>query len=469
LSDRSWRVVPFSAPVRVALVSLAFSLLISVPVLLFVYHQTDVLFEQNLRNSFDDRERNLVRGYETAGVKGLTYAIQEEIDTGIARGGAILLVDPSGGKIAGNIAAWPPTLQGGVDWVEIRLYPEGSRRPILYALRTAQLPGGERLLLGTSVEEREGMRAALLEALIGALLLAIPLGLIGGQLLLRVTERQARAVSRVAGRIAGGDFSHRLDEQAGGEEFAVIASAINAMLERIEELVEQLRLVTDSLAHDLRSPLTRMRANIEKAANFATAEEEQQALEAISTDIDRLLRLISATLEISRAEAGMGRQQFSSFDVGELIRDICEIYQPIVEEGGKTIEVEAEGPIPYFGNRQMIGRAVANLVDNALKYGGEGGTISLAAHDRGESLEIIVGDRGPGIPADRREDTTRKYRRLEDARTTEGSGLGLAMARAVARLHGGDIVLEDNHPGLRVRLVTRREEAPIADHDPAIG
>ena len=464
MTDRSWRVVPFSAPVRVALVSLAFSLLISVPVLLFVFHQTDVLFEQNLSSRFDDRERNLVRGYETAGVAGLTHAIQEEIDTGVARGGAILLVDRNGGKIAGNIAAWPPTLKGGLDWVEIRLYPEGSRRPVLYALRTVQLPGGgERLLLGTSVEEREGMRAALLEALIGALLLAIPLGLIGGQLLLRVTERQARAVGRVAARIAGGDFSHRLDEQAGGEEFAVIASSINAMLERIEELVDQLRLVTDSLAHDLRSPLTRMRANIEKAATFGTAEEEQQALEAISADIDRLLRLISATLEISRAEAGMGRLQFSNFDVGELIRDIGEIYQPIVEEGGQTIEVGVEGEIPYFGNRQMIGRAVANLVDNALKYGGGRGAIGLAAHDHGESLEIIVGDRGPGIPADRREDATHKYRRLEEARTTEGSGLGLAMARAVARLHGGDIILEDNDPGLKVRLVMRREATQIAD------
>jgi len=446
---------------RAALVSLAFSLLIAVPVLAFVYHQTDTLFEQRIRDRIDVRQRNLLDGYRNGGTKGLLRVIQEELDTGLVRNGAILLVDSSNRKIAGNIAAWPPTLQTGTDWAEIRLYPESSRQAVLYALRTLQLPSGERLLLGSNVEDRERMRASLLEALIGALLLAIPLGLIGGAIVLRMTERHAREVGKVAARIAAGDFSHRIDEQAQGQEFGMIAAAINAMLERIEELVEQLRLVTDSLAHDLRSPLTRMRANIEKAAGYAAAEPEQQALEAISTDIDRLLRVISATLEISRAEAGMGRQQFEDFDLSELIRSICEIYQPVVEERGLSLEFQAAGDLPYVGNRQMIGRAVANLMDNALKYGGDGGAIALGVHDKGDNVEIIVSDSGAGISEEFREDAMRKYRRLEEARTTEGSGLGLAMARAVARLHGGDLVLEDNEPGLRVRLVLRSNIADV--------
>ena len=461
MTGRLRRLVLFSAPMRAALVSLAFSLLISVPVLAFVYHQTDTLFEQRIRDRIDVRQRSLLDGYRSGGTPGLVRAIQE-LQTGLVRNGAILLVDSSNRKIAGNIAAWPPTLPTGTDWTEIRLYPEGSRQAVLYALRTRALPGGERLLLGSNVEDRERMRASLLEALVGALLLAIPLGLIGGILVLRVTERHARAVGKIATRIAAGDFSQRLDEQAEGQEFGMIAGAINSMLERIEELVEQLRLVTDSLAHDLRSPLTRMRANVEKAATYAAAEPEQQALEGISTDIDRLLRVISATLEISRAEAGMGRQQFEVFDVGELIRSICEIYQPVVEESGLSLELETMSELPYIGNRQMIGRAAANLMDNALKYAGDGGSIGLAARDRGDGVEIIVCDRGPGIPPELREDAIRKYRRLEEARTTDGSGLGLAMARAVARLHGGDILLEDNEPGLRVRLVLRRQ-SHIAD------
>lgn len=451
------RSFPFSAPVRVALISLAFSLLISLPVLLFVYHQTDSLFEQRIRSRIDDRQDGLLYAYGHEGIRGLAGEVQEEIDTGMVRDGAVLLVDRQGRRIAGNIAAWPPTLRMGVEWAEIRLYPEGSRQTVLYALRTIALPGGERLLLGTSVEDRERMRASLLEALVGALLLALPLGLIGGLVLLRITERRARAVAKVAAQIAGGDFTHRLDERAEGEEFGLVASAINAMLERIEELVEQLRLVTDSLAHDLRSPLTRIRANIEKAAGYAAAEPEQQALEAISTDVDRLLRLISATLEISRAEAGVGHEQFTSFDLRELLQDICEIYQPVAEERSMSIEVQSDRETPFFGNRQMIGRAVANLTDNALKYADGAGPIQFAAADLGDRVEIVVSDRGPGITPDRREDAIGKYRRLQESRTTEGSGLGLALVRAVARLHGGEIVLEDNEPGLKVRLILRRQ------------
>jgi len=301
------------------------------------------------------------------------------------------------------------------------------------------------------------MRASLLEALVGALLLALPLGLISGLVLLRITERRARAVGKVAAQIAGGDFSHRLDVRAEGAEFASVASAINVMLERIEQLVEQLRLVTDSLAHDLRSPLMRMQANIEKAAGYAAAEPEQQALEAISTDIDRLLRLISTTLEISRAEAGVGHEQFTEFNLGELLRDICEIYQPIAEDQGLPIEVADSPAISYVGNRQMIGRAVANLADNALKYADGAGPIRVAAEDHRDWVEVIVSDRGPGISPELREDAVRKYRRLQEARTTEGSGLGLALVRAVARLHGGEIVLDDNDPGLKVRLILRRQ------------
>ena len=452
---RARRALPFSAPLRVALVSFAFSLLVGVPVLLFVYQQTDTLFEDGIRSRIDERQAALAQGYRSAGGSGLALIIQQEIDAGIVRSGAILLVGPDGRKIVGNLGAWPPTLRVGEDWDEIRLYPEGSRQAFLYALRTLRLPTGERLLLGTSIEDRERMRASLFEALIGALLLAIPLGLIGGMMLLRVTERRVRAVGSVATRIAAGDFSHRLDEQAEGEEFAMIAAAINAMLARIEELVEQLRLVTDSLAHDLRSPLTRMRANLEKAARYTSAAPEQQALDAISGDIDRLLRLISATLDLSRTEAGVGREQFVEFDASDLVRDICEIYQPIAEDSDQSISVEQGLPVPFVGNRQMIGRAVANLVDNALKYA-PSSAISLEAADLGANIELIVRDSGPGIPPEFREAATHKYRRLEESRTTEGSGLGLAMARAVARLHGGDIVLEDNCPGLRVRLILRR-------------
>jgi signal transduction histidine kinase len=447
------------APIRVALISLAFGLVITVPVLLFIYHQTDTLFEERIHDRLDDDERDVRFVYSMSGA-ALPQAIDESLRTGELRGGVALLVDRQGHKLAGNLAGWPPVLATPSEWNEIRLYPEGQLRPDLFAIRTIALPRGERLLLGATISERERMRAALVEALLGALLLAIPLGLIGGWVVLKVAERRARAIANVAARIAGGDFTHRLDEETGGEEFAMLAAAINAMLERIEELVEQLRLVTDSLAHDLRSPLTRMRANMERAAAGSDHERQQQALEAVSLDIDRMLRLISATLEISSTEAGAGKQHFEEFDLAQLLRDICEIYYPVAEERGMRIAVEGPETMTYTGNRQSIGRAVANLVDNAIKYAA--GTVELGAGEADELIELWVADRGPGIPPEQHEHALGKYRRLEEARTTEGSGLGLALARAVARLHGGDVELQDNRPGLRVVLTLRRSPANLS-------
>jgi signal transduction histidine kinase len=454
LSDAPPLRLRLSAPIRVALISLAFSLVITVPVLLFVYHQTDSLFEEQIHARVDDEVHDIMFAYADGGAAALAPAIERAMITGELRGGVALLVDDSGRKMSGNLTGWPPVLPAPSEWNEIRLFPQGQVRPDLFAIRTIALPTGEKLLVGTTISERERMRAALVEALLGALLLAIPLGLVGGWLVLRVAQRRARAIGNVAARIAGGDFSHRLDEETGGEEFAMLAAAINAMLERIEELVEQLRLVTDSLAHDLRSPLTRMRANIERAASTGTVDRQQQAMEAVSLDVDRMLRLISATLEISSTEAGAGKEHFEEFDLAALLLDIAEIYNPVAEERGIGIVVNAPPAVSFSGNRQLIGRAVANLVDNAVNYGA--GEIELGVAEAGEIIHLWVADRGPGIAPDLREHALGKYRRLEEARTTEGSGLGLALARAVARLHGGDIELEDNQPGLRVTLSLRR-------------
>ena len=439
---------------RAALLSVAFSLIITLPVLLFVYHQTDRLFEVRIVNRIDDRERNLMLGFRTGGIPGLQKSIADEVDSGIARGGAILLLDPRGRKIAGNITIPSANMPGPIQWTEMRLYPDGGSTALLFALRVLRLPTGHRLVIGTNVEDRERMRDSLVEALIGAMLLAIPLGAFSGLLVVRITERHARTIGNVAARIAAGDLSQRLDEEFEGEGFGKLAASINAMLARIEELVEELRIVTDSLAHDLRSPLTRIRANIERAAVHASEEEQQQALEAVSIDIDRMLRLISATLEISRAEAGMGRRQFTEFDLGDLMRDICEIYYPVADERGISLNVQEPRSIPFVGNRQLIGRAVANLIDNSLKYGG--GNIEIGANDQGQLVQLWVADQGCGIAPDLRDDAMRKYRRLDEARTTEGSGLGLAFVRAIARLHGGDVDLLDNAPGLRVVMSLRR-------------
>jgi signal transduction histidine kinase len=438
------------------LLCLLLTIATTAPVLMFVYNRTDHLFNRRIENRLDDRERNLLFGYRTGGVRGLVTSINEEIDTGVVRGGVILLIDRNGRKLAGNVGAWPPTL-GATRWTEMRLYPNEEPSAAMFALRTFSFPSGQRLLIGTTIENRNRMRESLAEALIAALLLAVPIGILAGLMLLRFTTRRIEDVSAVTAMIAAGDVSHRLEARGEGEALAGLTETINGMLERIEELVNQMRLVTDALAHDLRSPLTRMRASIEKAAAQCLDDEAQQAFDTLARELDGMMRLIGATLQISRTEAGIGRENFAEFDLGDLLRGLCEMYHPLAEERGVSIDVENGPDINYFGNRELLAQVVSNIVDNALKYGG-GSKISIGADERDSTIRVWVADNGPGIPENRRADALRKYGRLEQSRTREGSGLGLALVRAVARLHGGDLQLESNSPGLRAVITLPRAE-----------
>lgn len=444
---------PRSEPARLILLCLLVSIATTAPVLMFVYERTDRLFHDRIVNRLDDRERNLFLGYRTGSVAGLVRSIDDEIDSGVARGGVILLVDRNGRKLVGNVDEWPPTLQA-TKWTEMRLFPEAEQRAGMFALRTFDLPSGQRLLIGTNIDDRNRMRDSLAEALIAALLLSVPIGFLSGLAVIRIAKRSIDELDTVSGRIAAGDVSRRLEAREETSALGRMTQTINSMLERTEELVNQMRLVTDALAHDLRSPLTRMRACIEKAASQCSDEEAQQAFELVSMELDGMMRLITATLEISRTEAGIGRENFAEFDVGELLRGLCEMYHPLAEERGVSISVENGHSISYFGNRELVAQVVSNLVDNALKYGG--GEITMGADEQGPAIRLWVADNGPGIPQDRRDDALRKYGRLEHSRTSDGSGLGLALVRAVARLHGGDLLLESNDPGLRAVITLPR-------------
>jgi signal transduction histidine kinase len=431
------------------LLYLGLSLLGTLPVLVFVYHQTDRIVLEGYKQRIEDREENLRLSHETGGVPGLARAIQERIAAGAAAHGAVLLVDPSGRKLAGNVAAWPPTLRAPIGWAQMRLFRDGHDEAELFALSTTRLSSGHRLLVGTLIEDHEAMREALAAALAGALALSIPIGLLGGLVLTRAMNRRVKDIGNVAARIAAGDLSQRVQTDGSQDPFDRLGGSLNGMLARIEALIEELRLVTDALAHDLRSPLTRIRASIEGAAGKTPHSDPHEALEAISHEVDGMLRMLAGTLEISRTEAGMGRENFSRFQLGQLIRDLCEMYQPLAEECGIAIAVDELTPIGFFGNRELIGQAVANLVDNSIKYGAEGGSIRIGAEQSDSEVRIWVADRGPGIPEERRQEAVRKYRRLDQARGTEGSGLGLALVGAVARLHQGELIFEDNRPGLR--------------------
>lgn len=445
-----------SAPARFLLLYLVVTICGTIPVLFFIYHQTGRIIVDLHSERIEDHRRSLLHSYAKGSIPDLAGAIRADILDGTAAHSALLLVDPRGRRIAGNIATWPPTLRDPTDWREMRLYRNGHGNAELFAISTNRLPSGHRLLIGTRVEDLERMQEALLIALAGAFLLAIPIGLGGGFVMLRAANKRVDQIGQVAVRIAAGDLSHRLESSDEGDDaFSRLAGAINGMLGRIEELVEQLRLVTDALAHDLRSPLMRIRTNNERLAGQLSENDRQRAVEAISNEIDSMLRLISATLEISRTEAGIGRENFAEVDFHALLRDLCEMYNPLAEDLGLPLSVSACISVAYNGNRELLGQALSNLIDNALKYA-EGGSITLGAGDDGKNVLVWVADTGRGIPEHQHDEAMAKYRRLEQARTREGSGLGLAFVRAVARLHGGDLVLKDNKPGLRAIITLPR-------------
>ncbi|MEA3065909.1 MAG: hypothetical protein QOJ27_2361 [Sphingomonadales bacterium] len=453
MSRAGWTWLRQSTAARFVLLYLALSLAGALPVLFVVYHQADRMSQHYFETQIANRKANLMLTYRSGGIPAVAQGVRDRMASGAAAQAALLLVDPSGRRMAGNVAAWPPTLHGPTGWTEMRLYRYGHAQSELFAVSAIHLQSGHRLLIGIVIDDRTRMREALLIALIGALVLAVPIGLAGSLVLLRFMNRRVGAIGDVAARIAAGDLSRRVETGGTNDPFDRLGESLNAMLARIETLVEELRLVTDALAHDLRSPLTRIRASVERAMLQPSEEPQRQAIDAVSHEIEGMMRIIAGTLEISRTEAGMGRENFTAFDLGALMRDLCEMYQPLAEESGVSIAVEKPRQMTFVGNRELVGQAVSNLIDNALKFAPGGGSIRIGVEEDESSIRFWVADRGAGIPAGRREEALRKYRRLDGARATEGSGLGLALVRAVTRLHGGELVLEDNSPGLRAVLI----------------
>ena len=234
------------------------------------------------------------------------------------------------------------------------------------------------------------------------------------------------------------------------------------MLDRISSLMEELRMVTDSLAHDLRSPVSRLRSAAHAAAEAADPTERDHQLASVVRQADSLMRILTTVLEISRSEALTSRGQFARFDVGALGGELSEMYEPVAEEAGATLRFhQPERPIEFLGHRQLIAQAVSNLIENAVRYGASGGTIDVTVGEDGKRLSIAVADQGPGIPEESRAEALRRFGRLDSSRSEEGAGLGLALVRAIAHLHDGELVLEDNKPGLIavLRLPLTRSEA----------
>jgi signal transduction histidine kinase len=392
--------------------------------------------------------------YSSGGRRALDKAVADTLAAGDPQLLAGIL-DPSGNGRTGNVGeilAPVQPLKPGYRVGRVRFRGNAATTGAAYLLR--RLDGGDWLITGRSLGERVQFQRILESSLGLALAISVLLGLLCGLIVARYVGWRVGEMADVADSIAGGDLAQRVPISGSGDAFDGLARQINRMLDRIAALMEELRLLTDSLAHDLRSPVGRLRSRIEAALAAEDEKKRDALLGGVLQEADSLMRILTTVLEIGRSEAMASRKQFAPLDPAELIAELAEMYEPTAEEAGCALRVEAEAKLPIFiGHRQLLAQTLSNLLDNALNYAREGGEVVLFARVLDGKLRLGVADRGPGIaPADQAE-ARRRFGRLDSSRTSAGAGLGLPLAEAVAHLHGGVLELVDNRPGLRAVLV----------------
>lgn len=392
----------------------------------------------------------LLANYRMGGLGAVGVFINARIATESDDQSIMLLLDPLGRPVAGNLDAWPPNVAPGDDWHVTELFRSNSDQPERMGLTATALPDGSRLLVGHVVDNDLRFGGVLEEAMLGAILLALPLAALAAYLSARLIRTRLRSVIATAAAIETGDMERRIPADGSGDAFDQLGQSINAMLDRITALLGELRLVTDGLAHDLRSPLTRLKAVVERSLAESRDPPAIAALERALDETDTVLAMLNAALLVSRAEAGIGRDQFKAVDIGAMLRDLQEMYGALAEDHGAEMTVDAPDGLVAPAHRELLGQALANLIDNALKYGGK--TIALSARRADGFIAVRVADDGPGIAEDQRAEALRRFGRLDASRHLSGAGLGLSLGSAVARLHGGALTLSDNAPGLMVEL-----------------
>jgi len=398
------------------------------------------------------------------GLRGLVFNIENRA----LRPGAnlYLVTAPTGQAIAGNVGSLGPGVMATSGWSETayRRLDEQDAADHRALVRVTELSSGFRLLIGRDLEERRRLFGIVAKAAQWSLLIVVVLGLGGGVFVARRVLRRIDAMTGTTRRIMAGDLSGRLPVGRSGDELDRLAENLNAMLERIEALMMGLKEVSDNIAHDLKTPLTRLRNRAEEAlASSGSEAEYRTALERTIEESDGLIRTFNALLMIARAESGQARGNMDDFDAADVANGIYELYEPLAEDDGMTLRVKTVST-PLHGNRELISQALANLVENAIKYGKpiaaaqplsagtDGKEIVIEARRDGDLVLLSVTDHGPGIPEADRRHAVERFVRLEASRTQPGSGLGLSLASAVATLHGGELRLGDAHPGLSATL-----------------
>ncbi|MFJ7437474.1 ATP-binding protein [Methylorubrum thiocyanatum] len=416
------------------------------------------VLDDQIVSTIDAEINGLSEQYTAGGLRRLIAVVERRAKE---PGASLYLVTtPAGEHIVGNVSRVSADILARPGQYE-GFYGRGTEsdqsehRAIM---RVFTLAGGFRLLVGRDTEERDRLRAAIGNTFGSSLALVVLLGVLGGWFVASRVLKRVDDMTETTRTIMAGDLDGRLRVAGTGDELDRLAQNLNLMLERIGELMRGMKEVSDNIAHDLKTPLTRLRNRADEALRTAESPDAlRAAIEGVIEDSDGLIRVFNALLTIARLEAGNAPESVRRFDAGAVAREVAELYEPLAEDRGLSLTVRTEPDLILDGNRELVGQAIANLIDNAIKYGARSAEaapqeITVSATRADDRIRLTVADHGPGIPEAERGRVLDRFVRLDAARSRPGFGLGLSLVNAVARLHGGSLDLADNAPGLAVTL-----------------
>jgi signal transduction histidine kinase len=440
-----------SSTLRLALIAIAIFGAAVIGLFSYVYWSTAAFVRSRADRVIAAEQATLLRAYDGAGRNGLIAAIERRVADPPLAGGQYLLADPAGSRLAGNLPAWPTALAQANGWGTFAA-PRAAEGSLVRAA-VATLADGSRLLVGQPIDDLDAFARRIETALLAGLALVFVLAGVASVSVTRRTVGRIEAINATSRAIMQSGLGERIPMRGTRDEWDQLAANLNSMLDRIEGLMAEVRQVTDNVAHDLRTPLARMRGRLEKAYGAQGAGERERALIGDTlADLDGVLRMFSSLTRISQIEANGRTDASRPVNLAEIAREVTELFDAAAEDKGGCLAVAGDGAAMVIGDRDLLFDALANLVDNAIKHGRAGGHVTVAVTQRADGCEMYVADDGPGIPAHERGHVFKRFYRLERSRRTPGNGLGLSLVAAVARLHGAHIDMEDNAPGLRIRL-----------------
>ena len=401
----------------------------------------------------------LVQAYGKAGRDALVTLMNRRLAERSFEGGIYLLADPSWAVLVGSLKSWPAPLRAGHGWADVEA-PEAAGHLRLRASYET-LPDGSPLLVGRSLDDLDRFVGIIKTALAYGATLTFVLAAFAGVSVTRRTVGRIEAINATTRAIMQSGLGKRIPLRGTKDEWDQLAENLNAMLDRIEELVREVGQVSDNVAHDLRTPLTRLRGRLEKAYHHVLDPEDSHALVADTMrELDAVLGTFSSLLRISRIEALDPRSTFRVVDLDQVAGEVAELFDAAAEEKGGRVKFESSRRVPVLGDRDLLFDAISNLIDNAIKHGGAG-DVQVTVRNNDHGATISVADRGPGIPLEERKHVLKRFYRIEHSRSSPGNGLGLSLVAAVAQLHGAHIEMGDNGPGLKIQLQFPAAESSV--------